>query len=180
MLTTVVLLSVVAVIWVFFQFRQRQSTMQIPLPDVAAKAIMTLSEVRQTATKDGVMQWELEADGAELEAKTGRMVLQSPQVNFFLDDGSQVHLIAQQGILYTQTNNIEVKGHVQVRSDRYTLTTEALAYQHDHRILHASAQIKIVGQAFDLTAATMTYDLNSNQAHFNGQVKGFVHDISAL
>lgn len=174
------LVLLLGVIWAYSQFRRQQNAIQIPLPEAAAKAVMALSQVRQTATKDGMLQWELEAAGAELEAKTGRMVLQSPQVDFILDDGSRVHLTARQGILFTTTNDIEVKGNVQVHSDRYSLTTEAMAYQHDHRVLHARAEVQIVGRDFDLTAATMTYDLNSNQAHFDGQVKGIIHDISSL
>lgn len=174
-------LSIIAVAWMFYQFRQSQSAMQVPLPtDAATKAIMALSRVHQTATKDGTIQWQLDASTAELEADTGRMVLQAPQVDFFLDDGTQVHLTARQGILYTRENNIKVSGNVQVRNDRYTMVTEVLAYEHDQRVLHADVPVLIKGQTIELKAARMRYDLKTNQTQFTGQVEGIIYENPAI
>ncbi|MDA8141917.1 MAG: hypothetical protein M0036_24990, partial [Desulfobacteraceae bacterium] len=59
-LTAAVILGLCAMGLVFFQFRRQQIAPQ-PLPDLAAKALMTLAHLHQTATKDGKTQWELEA-----------------------------------------------------------------------------------------------------------------------
>jgi hypothetical protein len=72
-----------AVVWFFIQFRQHHDPLKMPLSKATANAIMALSQVRQTATKDGVVQWKLEAEAAELEAGTGNMVLQAPQSTSF-------------------------------------------------------------------------------------------------
>jgi LPS export ABC transporter protein LptC len=173
--------SVIAVIGVFYQFRQNSAGTKIPLPpQTATKAIMALSQVHQTATKDGTVQWELDATAAELEAGTGKMVLQSPTVVFFLDDGTRVNLTAREGILYTRNNNIEVRGNVLVKNDRYTLMTEVLAYEHDDRLLQADAPVQIIGKDIELQPATMRYDLNTNQARFHGQVEGTLFEKPAL
>jgi LPS export ABC transporter protein LptC len=111
-----------------------------------------------------------------MEAQTGRMVLQSPKVDFFLEDGSQVHLTARQGILYTRDNNMEVQGNVHLRSDRYTLVTEDLAYDNEHRVITTTKEVLIKGKAIQLHAAAMTYDLKVNQARFTGPVKGILHE----
>lgn len=170
-------LSIIAVVWIFYQFRQNQSALQIPLPPKqATKAIMALSRVHQTATKDGIVQWELDADTARLEADTGKMVLQSPQVNFFLDDGTRVRLTAREGVLYTRNNNMEVRGNVHLRNDRYSLKTEILAYEHDHRVMRADAPVHITGQAIELKAAAMHYDLKTNQTLFSGPVEGLLYE----
>jgi LPS export ABC transporter protein LptC len=174
-------LSIIAVVWILYQFRQDQSALQIPLSsEQATKAIMALSRVHQTATRDGIVQWELDADTAKLEADTGKMVLQSPQVSFFLDDGTQVHLTAREGVLYTRNNNMEVRGNVHLRNDRYSLKTEALAYEHDHRIMRADAPVHISGRAIELKAATMHYDLKTNQTLFSGPVEGLLYENPAL
>ena len=146
------------------------------LPQAAAKAVMALSKIRQTATKDGIVQWKLKAATAEMEANTGRMVLQSPEVEFFLDDGSQAHLTAQQGILYTLDNNMEVQGNVRLHSDRYTLVTEDLIYNNKHHLISTNKEVQIIGKAIQLNAAGMTYDLKVNQARFTGPVKGILHE----
>lgn len=170
-------LSIIAVAWIFYQFRQDQSALQIPIPpEQATKAIMALSRVHQTATKEGLVQWELDADTARLEADTGKMVLQSPQVNFFLDDGTRVHLTAREGVLYTRSNNMEVRGNVHLRNDRYSLKTEVLAYEHDHRVMRADAPVHITGQTIELKAATMQYDLKTNRTLFGGPVEGLLYE----
>jgi LPS export ABC transporter protein LptC len=174
-------MSIIAVIWIFYQFRQDRAAARIPLPSKAAtQAIMALSQVHQTATKDGTVQWELDATTAELETGTGKMVLKSPKVIFFLDDGTQVNLTAKEGTLHTSSNNIEVRGNVLVRNDRYILTTQVLAYEHDQRVLHADVPVQIVGQDLELKAATMHYDLNANQTRFKGPVEGILFENPAV
>jgi LPS export ABC transporter protein LptC len=175
-LTVVLGISLSAVLWYFIQFRQHRSPLQLPLPSVATKALMALSKVRQTATKDGAVQWKLEAATAELEAETGKMLLQSPQINFFLEDGGQVRMTAENGVLDTRNNDMEVNGHVLLHSDRYTLVTEHLAYQHDLRIITTREPVQINGRAIQLHAAAMTYDLNTDQARFSGPVEGILNE----
>ncbi len=175
-LTLALGVSLGAVSWYFFYSRQDRNLAQLPFPKSAAKAVMALSKVRQTATKDGILQWKLAAVSAEMEAETGQMVLQSPEINFFLEDGSQVHLTAEKGILHTRDNNMEVQGNVRLRSDRYTLVTEALAYDNEQRVITSTQAVRISGKAIQLNAATMTYDLKTNQAQFGGPVKGILHE----
>lgn len=177
----VVAVSVIGVFWVFYQLHQNRTAVRIPLPaETATKAIMALSKVHQTATKDGTVQWVLDASEAELETATGKMVLQSPKVVFHLDDGTRVNLTAKEGILHTRSNNIEVRGNVLVRNDRYTLVTEALAYKHKQRILNADMPVQIIGQEIELRAATMHYDLKTNQTRFNGAVEGILFENPAI
>ena len=179
-LLLVVGISVIAVIGIFYQYRQNAGSPTIPLPtETATKAIMALSQVHQTATKDGAVQWELDAVAAELETGTGKMVLEAPKVIFLLDDGTRVNLTAREGILYTRNNNIEMRGNVQLKNSRYTLITDVLAYEHDQRLLTADAPVQIIGSDIELKAATMRYDLNTNQARFLGQVEGILFENPA-
>lgn len=175
-LTVVLILSLGAVLWFFLHFRQDRGALRLPLPKAATDALMALSNVRQTATKDGEIQWQLEAATAELEAETGKMVLQSPRIDFFMQDGTQVRMTAEKGVLNTNNNNMEVRGHVLLNNGRYTMATERLAYEHDLRIITARAPVQIEGQAIQLHAAAMTYDLKTDQARFDGPVEGILNE----
>jgi LPS export ABC transporter protein LptC len=179
-LCVLVVVCITAIAWTFYQQRQAMSTVKIPLPASSVKALIALSSVHQTATKDGVVQWELDAKSAELEADTGRMVLDAPEVEFNLEDGTKVHLTARKGILFTRNNNIQVRGNVRLINDRYTLVTEVLTYEHAQRLLHTDTPVKITGQAFDLSSAKMTYDLNANQAQLAGDVNGVIYEKPAI
>jgi LPS export ABC transporter protein LptC len=180
-IAAIVALSIIAVGWTFYQYRQTRGSLKIPLPpETATQAIMALSRVHQTATKDGHTQWELDADAAELEAGTGKMLLKAPKVNFFLEDGTKISLTAREGILNTKTNDMEVHGKVRIHNARYTLTTETLTYEHDHNVLQAESAVQITGAAMDLKAAAMRYNLATNQTEFDGRVEGILYENPAL
>lgn len=175
-----VVISITAIVWTFYQQRRDSGAVSIPIPPSSTKALIALSKVHQTATKDGQVQWELDAESAELEAKTGHMVLKSPKVEFQLDDGGKVLLTARWGVLFTRNNNIQVRGNVRVVNDRYTLVAETLIYEHAQRRLYTNRPVTITGQAFDLSSAGITYDLNTNRAQLDGDVKGIVHEKPAI
>ncbi len=179
-LAVTILLSLSTVGWFFFQFRSGRGKFPSAVPEIATKAIMALSRVRQTATKDGAVQWKLDAASAELEADTGKMILHSPEIRFFMEDGTQIFLTALKGTLNTNSNDMVVQGNVSLRNGRYTLITETLSYTHQTRLLHADKPVKIVGNALQLDAADMVYDLNTNQAQFSGRVKGTLNEDIAL
>ncbi|RJQ67543.1 MAG: LPS export ABC transporter periplasmic protein LptC [Desulfobacteraceae bacterium] len=178
-LTTVVLLGLSALLILFLQLRRHQGE-ALPLPDTAARALMTLAGLRQTATKDGKVQWDLDAESAQLEAESRRMILKAPKVVFHTKDGARVLLTAARGVLDTRTNDMEVSGNVHLRSDRYTLLTESLAYWHERRILQSDVPVHISGSAFDLRSEKMTYNLETNTAQFDGQVEGNLNEDMAL
>ena len=164
------------VFWIFFRSELNENKLSLPMPKAAVKSLMALSKVRQTATKDGIVQWKLESATAELEAETGKMILQSPQIFFFLEDGSRIHMTATKGILYTKDNNMEVRGNVHLQNDRYILKTEQLAYHHAARIITTKTPVLIRGEIIELKAASMIYDLNTDQVEFNGPVKGIIYE----
>lgn len=175
-LTLLVVLGLLAAAVGFIHLRRQGDEENAVLPKMAAKAVMYLAGVHQTATRDGAVQWELNAGSAELEAGSGRMILKAPEVEFILENGSRVRLTADSGILNTKTNDIEVRGNVCVKDSRYTLTTEMLSYDHEKRILFSTLPVHIAARAVALSAAAMRYDLNTSQALFSGMVKGRLND----
>jgi LPS export ABC transporter protein LptC len=179
-LSVLAAVCIAAIAWTFYQQRRDSDAVAIPIPTSSTKALIALTKVHQTATKDGAVQWELDAESAELEATTGRMVLTRPKVEFYLDDGGKVYLTARRGVFFTRNNNINVRGNVRVVNGRYILLAETLDYEHAQRRLYTDRPVTITGRAFDLSSSGMTYDLNTNQAQFDGDVKGIVHEKPAI
>lgn len=175
-ITLLVLLTLTAVALVFIRQRAQSGDGTVDLPKMAAKAVMHLAGVRQTATKDGAVQWELKAASAELEAGSKRMILKSPEVDFFLENGDKVRITANKGVLNTKTKNINVKGNVRVKDSRYTLTTKTLSYEHEARTMHSATPVRIEGRTMSLDAATMWYYLDTQQAMFSGKVQGRLYE----
>lgn len=160
---------------VFLQLRSHQGA-SVPVPMPAVDALMTLAKVHQTATKDGKVQWKLDAESAQLEAKGGRMILTAPVVEFHMENGTKVNLTAEKGILHTGSNDMEVTGNVRLHNDRYTLMAETLIYQHKQRMLKSDAPVHIKSGTMALRADKMTYNLDENLARFIGKVEGNLID----
>jgi LPS export ABC transporter protein LptC len=178
-LIAVICITLAGVSWLFYQER-KSGPVTADLPDNAVRSIMKLDGVHQTATKNGAVQWVLDAASAELEAKSGHMLLHAPKVRFFLENGSQVDLTADEGILNTRSNDMKVIGNVKAHNDRYTLLTEELSYQHEKRVLESTVPVQIIGDEISLRAATMTYNLQENKALFSGHVVGHVNEDLSL
>lgn len=174
-LTSAIVVGIGILVTVFLQLRSDQEG-ALPIPMPAVNALMTLAKVHQTATKDGKVQWELDAESAQLEANGGRMILTAPVVEFYMEDGTKVNLTAEKGILHTGSNDMEVTGNVRLHNDRYTLLTEALIYQHKQRMLKSDAPVHIKSAAMALRADKMTYNLDENLAKFIGKVEGNLND----
>lgn len=133
---------------------------------------MTLGKVHQTATRDGVTEWSLEAASAQYLEDQKRALLKDVSITFFFKDGKQVHLTAKEGILAIDSKDIEVSGDVVVKHQDYRLKTEKLSYRHEKRLLSCEVPVKISGEHFELEADGMSVDLNGKTACFEGHVNG--------
>jgi LPS export ABC transporter protein LptC len=180
LILTIIVLATVGAVGLRF-YRERQARVDKPAAaETAPGASMALANVRQTAIKDGIKEWHLEAAAATLQEAEHKMILTQPRVEFYLQSGDILTLTAQKGILDTETNDIEVSGQVVMRHQDYTLMGEAFAYNHDRHALVSQAPVEIRGKRFNLTAQQMRVDLDTQQTELAGDVKGILNDATSL
>ncbi len=144
----------------------------------ATKSNIAMGKFHHIATRDGIKEWMIDARTVRVISAQNQAVFQDPAVTFFLKDNTKVYLTANHGILNTDSNDIEVSGNVVVKNENYRLRTEILNYKHSKRILFSKVPVKIVSASSQLTADSMTHDLNLNETVFKGHIKGvFVENI---
>lgn len=169
-------LLLAATVVVFIGYRRTTQDPDALLALIQKEADMQLSHIRQTAMKNGIREWRMEAESATLLEKEKSMLLGRPVVEFFMQDGDNVHLTADQGHVTTDSSHIAVSGRVSAETSRYRLQTERLNYDPEKRELIADSPVTVSGEAFTLSADTMTIDLESNITRFEGGVEGIISE----
>jgi len=171
-LLVVVLLGFAGVVATFVTYRKSFDNSEKLVDMLPENTQVSMGAFEHTATKDGRTQWHLEAASASLMNGKKRLVLQTPSVVFFRENGRKVFLTAETGVLQTNTNNITVSGNVVARSAGYRFETDSAVYDHNRRFLTSETPVKITSERAELAADTMTFDLGTNKATFNGNIRG--------
>lgn len=180
MLLLVIFMTIGIILAIFLHYRPKPALQEAP--DIATEegAQIAIGRVHQTATRDGFTEWNLEAASVKYMESEKKALFTDISVTFFIKDRSPVYLTANEGILQTESKDIEVSGDVVVKNDQYRMETERLAYQHEKRLLFTEVPVKIIGNDFDLTSDRLSVDLNQQRAWFKGHVKGTVNENATL
>jgi len=167
-------LTVGMIVSVFIGYRQVSNAPELLFTSIKEGANLSLGKIRQTSTRDGKKEWNY------MEAEK-KVELKNLSVIYFLEDNREVYLKADQGILQTDTNDIEFSGNVVIRNEEYQMKTEHLNYEHDRRIIICDESIRILGQGGELTAESAEYDLNADKVVLKGNVVATVsRDFAAI
>ncbi len=169
-LLIVILLALGTVVTVFIGYRTVSNAPEMLLSSIQDGANLSLGKIRQTATRDGKKEWSLEAASAHYMENDKKAVLKDLFITYFLEDDRKVYLKADQGILNTDTNDIEFSGNVVIRNEDYRLTTEQLSYDHKRRFIFTEDPVNISGDAAELSADSATFDLEANKIVLTGNV----------
>ncbi len=180
-LLIVILSAVGMVASVFIGYRQVSNAPELLLTSIKEGANLSLGKIRQTATRNGIKEWSLEADSANYMEAENKVDLKKLSVIYFLEDNREIFLEADQGTLQTDTNDIEFSGNVVISNDEYQMKTEHLNYDHGRRIIICDQSIRISGQGGELTAQSAKYDLKADQIVLKGNVVATLpRDFSAI
>ncbi|MDL2274523.1 LPS export ABC transporter periplasmic protein LptC [Desulfosarcina sp. OttesenSCG-928-G10] len=168
--------GIIAIIVMFITYRQITRHPEQVLDLIQKQADMHLDKIQQTATKNGVREWYLEARSATLRDGQKQVHLDHPEVEFFMEDSDNVHLSADQGVIYTDSNRITLSGHVFARTAAHRFDTELLDYDPEHRELRADTPVTLTGDGVMIRARRMTINLDTRVVLFKGRVEGIIHD----
>jgi LPS export ABC transporter protein LptC len=165
-----ILVAIGAVITIFIGYRQISNAPELLVSSIKDGANLSLGKIRQTATRDGKKEWSLEAGSAHYIENQKKAVLKDLFITYFLENNQEVYLNADNGILYTNTNDIEFSGNVLVRNKDYRMKTEQLNYKHNQRFIFGNAPVNVSGDSAEVSANSFTFDLNTNKIVLTGNV----------
>jgi LPS export ABC transporter protein LptC len=179
-LISLIFLTFGVILLVFLQYRQVLEKNDSPVSIGKSDANIIIGKAHQTATRNGIKEWSLDAASVDYIDKNSKAVFKDLSVTFYLKDGTMVYITANQGILKTDSNDMEIYGNVVVRNKDYKLKCENLYYKHDKRIIFSKTPVNLTGDSLELVADSMSLDLNTEKASFEGKVKGTFSEQFAL
>jgi LPS export ABC transporter protein LptC len=147
---------------------------------IEQKATISLDGVHHTAIKNGAKDWSLEAESADYRLEDSEAVFKTLHVTFYSKEGDGVFLSADSGIWHTESNDLDVIGHVMIKNRQYAVQAEKLRYIHERRILTSLTPVNITGEALKISADKMEYNLDGNLIHLNGNVIGMIGEDIGL
>jgi LPS export ABC transporter protein LptC len=173
-LLSVILIALGATIVVFVSHRRVLDKEENIVSSIQSKANISIGKAHQTATRNGIKEWSLDAASVNYIVKKNQAIFRDVSVIFYLKDKTEVYLTANKGILNTDSNNMELFGNVVVKNAKYRLKTENLHYKHNKRVISSKVPVIITGTAFDFAADSMSINLNTNNTMLEGKVEGTV------
>jgi LPS export ABC transporter protein LptC len=180
-LLVVILVTFGTIAAVFIGYQRVSTAPELLLSSIKDGANLSLGKIRQTATRNGKKEWSLEAGSAHYIENDKKAVLKNLSITYFLKDNREVYLDAEEGILQTDTNDIEFSGNVVIRNEDYQLRTKRLNYEHERRIIFSNDPVQISGEAVELSAKSIKYDLNLNKIILTGDVEAAIsRDFAAI
>ncbi|UCD87701.1 MAG: LPS export ABC transporter periplasmic protein LptC [Desulfobacterales bacterium] len=132
---------------------------------------VSLNRVHHVATRDGVKEWTLDAESAQYHKTNNKTVFKDILATFFLEDGNTIRLSSRDGVLLTDTKDMEVWGDVVARSGPYELNTDKLCYKYESHTMFTESPVIIKGNGMEIIGDRMAFDLQTEQVVVWGRVK---------
>jgi LPS export ABC transporter protein LptC len=179
-LLSIIVSALGVILAVFITHRHFTEKRADVVSDIRSNANISIGKAHQTAIKNGIKEWNLEASSVDYMVNKNQAVFQDLFITFYLKDKSEVYLTANKGILNIDSNDMEIFGNIVVKNATYRLKTENLFYRHNRRIIFSKVPVTVTGAAFDLAADSMSLNLNTNKTMFEGKVQGTLHEVIRL
>ena len=141
---------------------------------------VSLNQIHHVATRNGVKEWMLDAESAQYQKAQDKTVFKHISATFFFKDGRSLHLTSCEGVLLTDTRDMEISGDVILRSGPYELNTETLFYDHKNGSISTDRPVVVKGNGIDLAGNGMFFSFSTERASVRGGVEAVFEDLRLL
>ncbi|MDY0040878.1 MAG: LPS export ABC transporter periplasmic protein LptC [Desulforhabdus sp.] len=135
-------------------------------------AEMKLTDMEYTEMQKGRRIWTLKAEEAKYFQEDQKTALTRVRLVFFMEDGEEIHLQSQQGVLHAGSKDIELWHAVHaVFPKGYELSTERARYDHKQNLISSETAILITGPDLKLEGKHWKYLIPERRALLGGRVE---------
>ncbi len=159
----------------YHRLREAPETLRSVLPK---DGDVSLNRIHHVATRDGTKEWTLDAKSAHYQKADNKTVFKDIAATFYLENGDTISLDCRDGVLMTDTKDVEVWGDVVARSGAYELNTERLRYEHKTQTMITDTPVVIKGNRMEIAGSSMAFNLRTEQVVVRGRVKAVFKDFT--
>ena len=127
---------------------------------------------RLTGTDDNGLPFVITASSAiQLGPSVERVRLENVNADFVLKDGTELNVIAAEGVVDNQTQTLDFYGGIRLSTaDGYTAETESARADLQLGIVRGESPVEAAGAIGNLTARGFTFERSSGVLRFTGEV----------
>jgi LPS export ABC transporter protein LptC len=154
------LLAISVVLACFLAYLLVTKSTMVPVPTTAAPgsigtADATISKFTFTQTKGDTVQWQVQAQEAQLFEQDKRAMLQVVAVTLFGQRGKEMTVTGDEGTLNTETKNFVLANRSEPlvihTESGYMIYTNHLAWTDETREVYTQDPVRIVGHGLEVT-----------------------------
>lgn len=140
---------------------------------------LTLHDFEYRDVQQGNVRWTVWAAKAIYFEDKKKTELEQVKATFFLKKGGHVELIGDKGVLYTDTDNMEIRDNVVVSNgDGYQISTDRLFYDREKELISTESKIVVKGRGFTLKGKGMLLQIADRKVtiltHMETTLKGII------
>ena len=180
MLGISVLVVIVVLGYLGARLRQDVETRQM-LDEIAASTedgavSQRMSEFRRIKMKDGRKVWEIAARQARYLADTNTVVIDSPEISFYFQDGEAVELNCREGTihLHEETQDlvrIDLNGGLTMQVGDVSFTTDRAVYDHQDNTIVSDGVLNVAGEGYTATGRGYSVTVDTKRLVLDADVR---------
>ncbi|MBW1649110.1 MAG: LPS export ABC transporter periplasmic protein LptC [Deltaproteobacteria bacterium] len=170
LILSIIIITPLLIFTVFLRSDNIVNNKEKILDNIVKNVDISLNKIDHIATKDGKKEWVFKSDEVTFSTSKKKAEVKNLYVTFFLKNGSEANITADNGVFNYETNNIEAFGNVIITDGNYILKTKHIFYNNKKKIISSENAVKILGKHFDINANSIILNINQGSAELNGDI----------
>ena len=134
-----------------------------------------MQDFRRVKMQDGKKVWEIAAKQARFFEEQGEVVVEAPQVSFYVDDGDVIALSCRQGLVQLgekrqEVVRMELSGDLEMQIGEYSLKTQKAIYESARNTVFAPDSIRIMGRGLTVEGTGYHVAVDEKRVILNADV----------
>lgn len=147
--------------------------------DIGGKADVKIGRFSFVQSQDGIKNWELKADRAEIFEKDKKAQLETVAVKMKTPEGLELSMEGDSGSIDTERKDFHLQKQADLMaiqmSNGYIIKTPAISWFNDRKVIVADGPAHITGPQIEIDGSELQIAAETQEVTISGRVQALVH-----